>query len=151
MYLFICRLLDSSTSPFSLPHAHKLPRTHSSDIRYQEDHQRRTACLWGHEEFLSASALKHSAAASVKHVATATAPASAILTSLNPLLILGGIALGAGKATLTAPSSIKVECSNCGFTHTHYGEGACDPWAGASCLSTTNIPGELIFVRFSSC
>ncbi|KAG1761951.1 hypothetical protein EDD22DRAFT_1050936 [Suillus occidentalis] len=55
--------------------------------------------------------------------ASATAPVSAsatATTSLNPLLTLGGggTALGAGKATLTAPGGVKAECSNCGATHT---------------------------------
>ncbi|KAG1722897.1 hypothetical protein EDB19DRAFT_1898139 [Suillus lakei] len=65
----------------------------------------------------SASALKHSAATIVKPTATATVPASATATSLNPLLTLGGVAPG-GKATLTAPGGVKAECSNCGATHT---------------------------------
>ncbi|KAG1873222.1 hypothetical protein F4604DRAFT_1881012 [Suillus subluteus] len=66
----------------------------------------------------SASALKHSAVATVKHTASVTVPASATATSLNPLLTLGGAAPGGGKATLTAPGGVKAECSNCGATHT---------------------------------
>ncbi|KAG1869330.1 hypothetical protein DFJ58DRAFT_714092 [Suillus subalutaceus] len=66
----------------------------------------------------SASALKHSAVANVKHTASVTVPASATATSLNPLLTLGGAAPGGGKATLTAPGGVKAECSNCGATHT---------------------------------
>ncbi|KAG2335407.1 hypothetical protein BDR05DRAFT_971693 [Suillus weaverae] len=45
------------------------------------------------------SARKHSAAVTMKHTATATVPASATVTSLNPLLTARG-APGGGKATL---------------------------------------------------